>query len=376
MKIAKLVGRNLGRRKARSVMTVLGVAAALCLLVAVDSLASGLAGALQSEDGARSLVVYRKNRYCPQTSILPEHYGARIAAVDGVESLLPVQVFLNNCRASLDLVVFHGAPPEEALAQRDLRLVAGSLDGYVSERDGALVGRSFAARRGLEPGDRFRFGDVDVRISGVFASSDSTQEGVVLVHLAGLQRAARRLGSVTQFDVRVAEGADPKAVAQRIDALFATAEEPTDTRPKSAHLESATADLVEMLRLGRWLALACLVVVLTLVANTVWMGVQERVRELGVLRAMGFREGHVLRLVLGEAVLLSALGAALGVGGALLVLRFTHISIGTEGIAIPLEADAMVALRGAALALLAGAAAGLLPALQSARRPVVEALHA
>ena len=376
MKIAKLVARNLGRRRARSVMTVLGVAAALCLLVAVDSLASGLANALHSEDGARSLVVYRKNRYCPQTSILPEHYGARIEAVEGVESMLPVQVFLNNCRASLDLVVFHGAPPEAALAQRSLRLIAGSLDGYRNERDGALVGRSFAARRGLEPGDRFRFGEVDVRISGVFASSDSTQEGVVLVHLAGLQRAARRLGSVTQFDVRVAEGADPKAVSQRIDALFATAEEPTDTRPKSAHLASATADLVEMLRLGRWLAVACLVVVLTLVANTVWMGVQERVRELGVLRAMGFREGHVLRLVLGEALLLAALGAIVGVGGALLVLRFTHLSIGTEGIAIPLEADAMVAVRGAALALFAGALAGLLPALQSARRPVVEALHA
>ncbi len=375
MKLAKLVVRNLRRRVGRTTLTVLGVGFALALLVLVDSLSTGLGQALGAGDGARTLIVYRKNRFCPQTSILPEHYMARIERVDGVEAVLPVQVYLNNCRTSLDLVVFEGAPAAAALAQRDLEVVAGDAAAFERAQDGALVGRVFAAKRGLNPGDRYRFGAVDVRIAGVFESQDPTKENVVLTHLAYLQRAGDRIGSVTQFEVRVRAGADPAVVAEAIDGLFATAQDPTHTKPRAAHLASATADLVEILALGRLLALACVVVVLALVANTVWMGAQERVRELGVMRAVGFRGVHLFRLVLGEALSLSLLGAAMGVGGAFVVLALTHVSIGTEGVAVNLAIDPWIALRGAAAAAAAGVVAGVVPAVQAARRGIADALH-
>jgi putative ABC transport system permease protein len=378
VKLTKLILKNLSRRKGRTLFTVLGVASALALLVLVESLATGLDRAMSSTDAARTLVVYRKNRYCPQTSFLPESYTRRMEDLEGVESVLPVKVFLNNCRASLDLVTFHGAPVEKALGQRGIRLLAGDAAAFAREGDAALVGKDFAARRGLAVGDRFRFGNIDVKVSGVFESEDDTNESIILTHLEFLQRAGPvdRLGTVTQFEVLADDGADVRALASAIDELFATAQEPTDTRPRIAYLEGATRDLREILRFGKLLALACVVVVLALVGNTVLMSVQDRVRELGVLRALGFEERHIGFLVLGEALVLALAGAAIGVGGALALLYTSHLSIGSEGVSVAFAVTPDLALRGLLIAIATGTLAGIVPALTSARRGIVDSLAA
>lgn len=378
MKLLRFALRNLLRRPGRTSLTVLGIASALLLFVLVESLALGLDRALTSGESARTLVVYRKNRFCPQTSILPESYAGRIEDVDGVESVLPVKVYLNNCRASLDLITFQGAPVDILLEQRGIDLVAGDLAAFRSEADAALVGRAFAARKGLDVGDRFRFGDVDVKVSGIFAADARVDESLILTHLEFLQRAGpvNRLGTVTQLEVRIEDGERAEEISREIDALFAHAEEPTDTRLRSAFLQSATRDLKEILRFGRWLGLACVVVVLALVANTVVMSAQDRVREFGVLRAIGFREGHVGAMVLLESVALAGIGASLGLALAFAWLTLVPVAIGTEGVTITIDVPPALLLRGATVGLVTGVLAGIVPAFTSARRAIVPSLRA
>jgi len=377
MKLMRLVLKNLTRRKGRTLLSVGGVASALLLLVLVESLAMGLDRALSGSEAARTLVVYRKNRYCPQTSALPDVYSSRIEDVQGVDSVLPVQVFLNNCRASIDLVTFQGAPAQQLLDSRDLTIVEGSREQFLREDDAALVGIDFARRKGLRVGQQFPFGGIDVKVVGIFTSTEKPEESLVLTHLDFLRYSMpmRRDGSVTQYEVKVAGGADVREVAAEIDALFATAEEPTDTRPQVAFLERATKDLATILRFGRWLGLACVVVVLSLVANTVFMSVQERVREFGVLRTLGFREGQIAGLVVAEAVALALLGALLGVGAAYALLMSTHLSIGTEGVSVTFATTPLLALRGLGVALAVGVVAGLVPAVRSSRQPIVRSLN-
>lgn len=376
MRFLRLILVNLKRRKGRTGLTILGVACALALLVLVESLGTGMANAMESTDAARTLVVFRKNRYCPQTSFLPESYTRRIEDVEGVSQVLPVKVYLNNCRASLDLVTFQGAPVKEMLEQRSIELIDGDAEKFERQKDAALVGAQFAARKGLSVGDRFRFGDIDVSVVGIFESEESTHESLILTHLEYLQRAGpvNRLGTVTQFEVLAGEGEEVERIAREIDGLFATAEEPTDTRPRVAYLESATRDLREILRFGRYLAMACVVVVLSLVANTVMMSVQERVREMGVMRAVGFREAHVGFLVMGEALALAFLGALLGVGSAMAFLYTSNLTIGSEGVSIGFAVTPGLVLQGFGIALGAGLLAGLLPAVRSARAGIVDSL--
>lgn len=377
MKLLRMVLKNLLRRPGRTVLSVGGIASALLLFVLVESLSLGLDQALSGTEAARTLVVYRKNRYCPQTSNLPDVYVSRIEDVEGVDSVLPVQVFLNNCRASVDLVTFQGAPVERLLEARNLTIVEGSRERFVTEDDAALVGIDFARRRGLRVGETFRFGDIDVKVAGIFTSTEGPEESLVLTHLDFLRYSMpmERLGTVTQYEVKVSDPDRAREVAAEIDAVFATAEEPTDTRPQVAFLERATKDLATILGFGRWLGIACVAVVLSLVANTVFMSVQERVREFGVLRTLGFREGWIARLVVAEAVALAVLGAALGVGGAYALLAYTHLSIGTEGVSVTFATSPALALRGLGVALAVGVVAGLAPAVRSARLPIVRSLR-
>jgi putative ABC transport system permease protein len=377
MKLAKLVRKNLVRRPARTLLTVGGVASAMLLLVLVDSLGSGLDAALSGTEAARTLIVYRQNRYCPQTSNLPEWYADRIAKIPGVTSVLPVKVYLSNCRASLDLVAFQGAPVDTLLRARPIHVLEGDTEQFRRERDAALVGRAFAARKHLSVGDKFRFGNIHVKVVGIFGSGEPVEEGVILTHLEYLQRSGpvNRLGTVTQFEVKIDDASRAREIAQEIDASLKTAEQPTDTRPKILFLESATRDLREILRFARWLGAACIVVVLALVFNTVFMSVQERTRELGVMRTLGFKAVHIAALVMGEALLLALVGGVIGLGLAFGVLALVHPSIGSEGVVVAFSIAPSLAARGLAIALVTGVVAGLFPALRSARQNIVGALR-
>ncbi|MCY3002815.1 MAG: ABC transporter permease [Planctomycetota bacterium] len=295
MKLLRLVAKNLRRRPMRTLLTVGGVACAMLMLVLVQSLGAGLDRALSGSEAARTLIVYRLNRYCPQTSFLPEWYGPRIEQLDGVASVLPVKVYLNNCRASLDIVPFNGVPAERLAGSRKFDMLDGDYERFLSERDSALVGRAFAERKHLSVGDQFRFGGINVKVAGIFGSSEPVEEGTVVTHLEYLQRAVavNRLGTVTQFEVKIDDPSRAKEISASIDDLFRTGPEPTDTRPRILFLEHATRDLREILRFAELLGLACVAVVLALVANTVAMSVQERVREFGVFRTLGFHARHI-----------------------------------------------------------------------------------
>ena len=256
MKIGKLIFKNLLRHKGRTALSIGGVASAMALLVLVESLALGLSDVMSGTESARTLIVYRKNRYCPQTSFLPEYYGPQIEEIDGVDSVLPIKVYLNNCRASLDLVTFQGSPVDTLLETRQIQIIEGDDHAFRTEGDAALVGADFAARKGLKVGQDFTFGDIKVKVTGIFESTERAEQSLILTPLEFLQRASgvNRLGTVTQFEVKVADASVARGVANEIDARFATAEEPTDTRPRIAYLETATRDLKEILRFGRLLS--------------------------------------------------------------------------------------------------------------------------
>ncbi len=378
MKRWLLVRRNLARRPLRTGLTVWGVASALVLLLLVEGMAHGVDAAFAAGDAARTLIVYRQNRYCPQTSILPERYGARIARIEGVTHVLPVKVWLSNCRASLDVVTFHGAPVDRLFETRDIDVVEGDARSFRRQKDGALIGVTFAARRRLSVGDRFRFGKIDVKVDGVFRSQDPVAENVILTHLEFLQRSGpvNQLGTVTEFEVKIADARRAEAIAAEIDGAFQNDEAPTDTRARVLYLESATRDLREILRFARILGYAAMLVVLVLIANTVAMSVAERTKDLAVMRTIGFGERSIALSIVAEALTLALAGGLLGAGVASAFLWWTRLSIGSEGVSISADLSPRLLATGIAMAGAAGVLAGLWPAWKSSRIPIAATLKA
>lgn len=377
LRLSSYIVKCLWRHRARTLLTASGAAVAMFVYCCVGSLQEGLDRLTHGESAQRILIVFQENRFCPTSSRLPEDYGRRIAEIPGVKDVIPVQVWTNNCRASLDIVVFNGLPPGDLRRARDLTLLDGRWSDFESATDAAVVGRSVARRRGLQVGDQFAIGSISVKVAGIFRSSVPSEENLVYTSLEFLQytHGLNAAGLVTQHEVHLTPDADPDRVAARIDETLRSGPVATRTRRKGAFQASTLSDLIDVIRFAHYVGVACVGLVLSLVATTTVMSVQDRVREHAVLQTLGVRPTRVFGIVIAESTLLCLAGGLAGTALALGVLASTGLAIGAEGVTIAFQPSLQLAATGLVLAFVVGIAAGLVPAIQAARAPIVASLR-
>src|SRR3954463_10346462 len=144
-----LVVKQVVRHRTRTLLTLAGVATAMFLFTAVQAMQAGVSAATQTTAKDTTLVVYRQNRFCPAPSRLPEYYGDRIGKIPHVTSVIPMKIVVNNCRTSLDVVIFRGVPEERFVEShvKGLTLLSGSVEQWKSRSDAALLGETLANRR-------------------------------------------------------------------------------------------------------------------------------------------------------------------------------------------------------------------------------------
>lgn len=376
-RFAPYVFKSLWRHRARTLLTVSGAAVALFVFCFVGSVQQGLQRLTEDEDAQRTLIVFQENRFCPTSSRLPQDYADRIRKLPGVKDVMPVQVWTNNCRASLDIVVFNGAPAQKLQSARDLRLTSGSWDEFTSRRDAALVGRNVAQRRNLSVGKQFSIGDISVKVAGVFDSPVPAEENLIYTNLEFLQytRGLDAAGLVTLHEVHLTPEAEPDAIARSIDETLKAGPVATTTRRKGAFQASTLSDLVDLIGFAHWLGYACVALVLSLVATTTVMSVQDRIREHAILQTLGLRPARIFRLVMAESLLMCLVGGILGTGLALAALAWNGLAVGAEGVTIAFRPSWELGTAGVAVSLAVGALAGLVPAWQAARAQIVSSLR-
>ena len=298
--------------------------------------------------------------------------------LDGIRDVVPIQVFTNNCRASLDVVVFYGVPPEKLqVARGDFELIDGDWADFTEHQDAAVVGSSVAKRRQIKTGDKFSIGSLSVQVAGIFEADDPAEQNYIYSHLDFLQRneGMDLTGTVTQLEILLEGQTDAEQVCRDVDTMFRAGPVETDTRPKGVFQARSLGDLTQMISLAGYLGLACVGLVLALVATTTVMSVQDRIKEHAVLQTLGYSGGKVFSMVLIESLLLSLIGGMVGIGTAMLVLKFSGLAVGAEAVTIAFTPTIGLAMKGAAVAVITGLAAGLFPALHAARTDIVPALR-
>ena len=369
--------KNLVRRPLRTGLTVAGIAVATFLFSFVESMRDGVSKATEAGAAETRLVVYRKNRFCPFASQLPQSYQRSILNIEGVKSAVPIKIVVNNCRASLDVVTFRGVPDEgylqEHIAKTQLR--SGSISDWQSRGDAVLIGAALADRRRLRAGDRFDAAGVRSWVAGVFDSDDAQDRNVAYAHLGFLQETAQRGGTggiVTQFDVEVEDPSKLEAVAAAIDEAFAHDQYPTTTRPESAFVARAARDVIVLVRFASIVGWASLAAVFALIANAIALAVRDRIRDHAILQTLGWTGADIAWMVVMEASMLGATGGAIGAIGAHAAIALTHLNFTMEGVSIEVTASNAATLAGVLLATLLGAVAGVVPALSAARREIVQ----
>ncbi len=380
LKFIPFVIKTLWRHRSRTILTISGSAIALFVFCFMGAIREGMNDLRRRQEAKTSLIVFQANKFCPATSLLPEDYEFRIAELAGVREVVPISVLTNNCRASLDVIVFYGVPPRKLQAVRDFKLSDGSWDDFVQFQDAAMVGQAAAARRGLQVGQTFKMGtesSVEVRIAGIYTSEDPSEEHYIYTHLDLLQRrpGANLDGLVTQLEVLLEPGVDAMDKSREIDRLLQSGPKETDTRPKGVFQAKSLGDLSQLIDLSQYLGFACVGLVLALVATTTIMSVQDRIKEHAVLQTLGFTSGQVFFLVLSESVILSNIGGLIGVGSAMLVLKVTRLAVGAEAVMVNFMATTNLALIGGGVAVATGIVAGIVPAWTAARAAIVPALR-
>ena len=374
-----LIVKQVVRHPARSLLTIGGVATAMFLFVAVQAMQRGVATATEASAADTTLVVYREDRFCPFTSRLPEYYLPQIERIEGVRSVVPMKIAVNNCRASLDVVTFRGVPRDRftQLYAPQFDIIEGSIDEWNKRSDSALLGETLAQRRGLKVGDRFDAAGVTSYVAGVIRSDEPQDQNVAYVHLDFLQQSTdRKLGTVTQFNVKVDDPHRLDDVAKAIDEVFRSAEHPTTTRSEKAFVAQVASDIIELVYFTKYLGWGCLIAVLALVGNAIVMSVQDRIKDHAILQTLGYASGLIGRLILTESMTLGLAGGALGTIGALAVVHYTRFSLSIDGLSIPIEADWTLLLVGLAIAVTLGALAGIAPAWQASRRTIAACFRA
>ena len=361
-KFTPLILKTIWRHRSRTLLTAGGTAVAMFVFCFVGAVQHGMDALHHRQQEKRSLIAFQANKFCPATSHLPQDYGETIAKMSGVRDVVPIQVFTNNCRASLDVVVFYGLPAEKIRTARDFRMLYGSFEEFEQHQKAAIVGRAVATRgdRNLGVGDLFAIGDVEVTVAGIYSSDDPGEENYVYTHLDFLQRnkGFSRVGTVTQFEVLLDASTDPMQICRQIDETFRSGSVETDTRPKGVFQAKSLGDLTELIGMAHYLGYACVGLVLALVATTTVMSVQDRIQQHAVMQTLGFSMFTVFRLVLIESTLLSLLGGAAGVGIATAVLHYRDLAIGAEAVTIAFTPSFSLASEGMLVALVAGVLAG------------------
>lgn len=371
--------KQAARHRVRTLLTVSGIAIAMFLFTGVQAMQRGVAIATTATAKDTTLVVYRKDRFCPATSELPQDYQSRIERIEGVVSAIPVKVVVSNCRTSLDVVTFRGVPKDDFLSDRGSRIkvVSGSIEDWKRRTDASLIGETLATRRGLRPGMRFDAAGITSYVACIIRSDNAQDENVAYTALEFVQLAGRdRLGIVTQFNVKVADPDLLEPVSAEIDELFSTAQEPTATYGEKAFVGRIADDVIELVGFARWLGIGSLLAVLALIGNAIVLSVQSRIAEHAVLQTLGFTGRLVAALIVAEGVLLALTGGLVGAVVALLVARFGSFALSVEGQSIPIEAGPALLATGLLVCAALGVLAGLVPAIQASRREIAACFRA
>jgi putative ABC transport system permease protein len=260
-------------------------------------------------------------------------------------------------------VLLQGWTPE-TMAFDHLRLTSGRA---LRRDDGkaVLLGTVLSKNLGKGAGDSVTlFEGEDFRVVGLYSSSNVFEDGAMVIPLAQLQRLMERPGQVTGFSIILDRSTD-KATLERVRRQVQALAPALHVMTTEEHVKSLTE--IQMAKAMSWLTSTVALVLGTFgVLNTMVMAVHERTKEIGILRAVGWRRGRIARLILSESVVLSVIGAILGGAGAVLLVRLLTLVPTVNGL-IDGRIPPVVIAYGLAGALVVGLIGGLLPAYRASR---------
>jgi putative ABC transport system permease protein len=387
----RLLLLNLWRKPARTLLTVFGVSAALFLFCFLEAVLTSFQAGVNMADASR-LVVQHKESIVFE---LPMSYRSLIEQTEAVTGVAAATWF----GALSQEPGPDGKKREEFFAQfatdlerylalyPELRVPPEQLQELLNDRMGCLLGVKIAQRLRKQVGDRLVLRSTiwtqhngsslwEFTVRALYTTDSPTvDQTMMLFHLQRFDEARQfGRGSVGAYMLGIADPGRSAEIAAAIDARFANSPYETRTMTEKAFNLQFVSMLGNFQLLLRSIGSAVVLTMLLVSANTMMMSARERTREMGILKAIGFNDGHVFLLLIGEALALSLLGALVGVGLAWLLANGLHFNPRPDFFPVFYLANESI-LAALGVATLTGFLSGLVPALTGLRLKATEALR-
>ncbi|MBP2689193.1 MAG: transporter permease [Deltaproteobacteria bacterium] len=370
MNIRTLAWKNLLRRKSRAVFTGLGIFLGIATFVAISSITSQMEGAVQDQldrFGANIVV-------SPRTEQVSLGFGdialggtevahsrltmadrERITSIhhkDRIRSVVPF--LMTGVDASGKNIVWMGLPAADVAGARPWWKIRG---GTELKRGEVLLGAEAAALLDKGAGGTVTAGSRSYRVAGVLQPTGEKEDGMVIADIADVQSLAKKPGAVTYFEVAaLCKECPVEDIVAQIGQVLPGARVSAIRQV----VESRKAAVDHLRRLGFGVSAIVLLIGGLMVLVTVMGGVQERTREIGVLRAVGFRKRSIFSLLFWETGWVSLFSSLLGAGTGIAAAYLASPAFGIE--------HSTIVLPPAIFGAVAGLTLGLLGAIPPARR--------
>ena len=358
--------RNLWRRRTRTVLTTLGVSVGIAVVVAVGGIAQGSTESFTSlaRGDQTDLMAVEADVSDLSYSAIDQRVGARIAALLDVEAVSGI-IFTGASTEEMPMLIIFGYHPRE-FAIRHFHIVEGEP---LTARHQVIVGRQAAEVMGLEVGDTLRLLESAFRVAGIYETGVAMEDSAVVISLREAQALTGKPHQVDLYGIKLRDPERAEVVRDYLDANFPE----VDVSLTSEFAEDIPDIQMMEEGMGQVSFLAVFIGAVGML-NTMLMSVLERTREIGVLRALGWRRRQVLGMILREAL---ALGAVGGVGGMIVGVGLGWGIAQIPGIGGMLDPHYSPELFAQALvvALVTGVVGGIYPAWRATRMRPVEALR-
>jgi putative ABC transport system permease protein len=375
--IPGFVLKNALRNGRRALLTVLSVAISCALLVTLMTLQRELTVPPESESASFRIIARNKVSLAQP---LPARQITTIEKLPGVRQVSPFTYFggLFRDETVTSWAQFAVDPARFRELILEGKILEGTYEAWVRDRNSCLMGADTMRRYGLKVGDSLRFRgtfypvDLQLTIAAVYAGTVDDRN--CFFHHALLDQLMDDWGMVGTWYL-IADSADAvDGVLERVNAAF----ENTSAEVRAETERAFQLGFISMIGNVKLLfGSISAVVVFTLIlvcVSTMSMAIRERFRELAVLKALGFRRRELFAFILAESFGLSMLGAVVGIGGAWLFWSTINLQRLTQGFLVYFEVTPRIMATGGIVAALLGILAAIGPSVSVARTSVVAGL--
>jgi putative ABC transport system permease protein len=374
-----LILKNGMRNRRRSILTIGSVAASLCLLGVLMAIYHAFFFGTATPEQALRLVT--RNRISLAT-IMPISYRQKIQQVQGVREVMVSQWFGGVYKDPKNMFPRFAIEPDRVFTiYPEYAVTEEEKKAFQRERSACMIGRGIAKKYNLKLGDRMTLaGDIfpvtlELTVRAIYDNKDNDEVMYFPLQYLFESLPPRRRDFAGMYMILADAPESVPRIAQQVDDLYRNS--PTQTRTESER--AFQLGFVSFLgNVKVFLLSICAAVTFTILlvsANTMAMSVRERVREVGVLKTLGYTPGAILGIILGEAAFLSLVGGIIGCGLAMLLTFAVRQMPGFILQLKTLTINPSVAVLLLFVGMLIGVVSALIPAWNASRTPILEALR-